>query len=79
MQPQFRPSAPIRTTSEPDSPVATGQPPQTEPLPEGVPAAPGATCIYAGLAYAVGSRVCMGGLVHQCYGDGQWYPTTDRC
>jgi hypothetical protein len=79
MQPQFRSSEPIGRTSEPDSSVATGPPPQTEPLPEGVPAAPGVTCVYAGLAYAVGSRVCMAGVVHECYSNGQWHPTMDRC
>jgi hypothetical protein len=79
MQPQFRPSEPIGRTSEPDSSVATGPPPPTDLLPEGVPAAPGVTCVYAGKAYAVGSRVCMAGLVHECYSNAQWHPTTDRC
>jgi len=75
----YTPSEPIGNTSEPDSPVVDEPPPDMPAPAAGVPMAPSATCTYGGQAYSVGSRVCMAGTVHECYANGQWHPTTDKC
>lgn len=70
----FKPSEPIGSTDQPDSPVSDDKEGSVQS-----DLASGATCYYNGRQYRQGAQICRAGEVHECNRRGEWTNLRQRC